>query len=86
MEPGEIKKVIIAIASIGGTPLPITPTIALTAVSNYERHGGPRKLHYFDAYHAATAQHNELPLITSDKYLIEHQKELGIQALDLRSL
>jgi predicted nucleic acid-binding protein len=86
VEPGEIKKVIIAIASIGGTPLPITPTIALTAVSNYERHGGPRRLHYFDAYHAATAHHNELPLITSDKYLIEHQKELGIQALDLRRL
>ena len=77
---------IIAIASIGGTPLPITPTIALTAVSIYEQHGGPRKLHYFDAYHVATAHHNELLLITSDRYLIEHQKELGIQTLDLRKL
>jgi len=86
VEYEEIKKVIIAIASIGGTPLTITPTIALTAVSMYEQHGGSRKLHYFDAYHAATAHHSELPLVTSDKYLIEHQKELGIQTLDLRKL
>jgi predicted nucleic acid-binding protein len=86
VETAEIKKTLLGIASIGGTPLIVTPTIALTALSTYERHGGLRKLHYFDSFHTATAHHNELPLVTSDKYIIEHQSELSITVFDLRSM
>jgi hypothetical protein len=64
---------------------PVTSAIAINALMIYDRHGGPRRLHYFDAFHVATAKINDLSMITSDKYIIEHQKELGIKAIDLRT-
>ena len=83
---GEVKATIRGIAAIPHTPLPVTPAIALTTLELYERHGGSRKLHYFDSYHVATATHHRLPLITSDKYIIANEGALGIRALDLRKL
>lgn len=86
MELSAIIEVLTAIASIPHTPLPITPSIAISALTIYMQHGGPRKLHYFDAFHVATARLNELPIITSDKYINEHQTNLGITTLKLRTL
>jgi predicted nucleic acid-binding protein len=86
MELGAVIQVLTAIASIPHTSLPITPSIAISALTTYMRHGGPRKLHYFDAFHVATARLNELPMITSDRYINEHQRNLGITAFDLRVL
>jgi predicted nucleic acid-binding protein len=82
----EITQVLTDIASIPHISLPVTPTIAISALKLYIRHGGQRKLHYFDAFHVATARIQELPIITSDKYIQEQQKDLGINAIDLRSL
>ncbi len=73
-------------ASIPHKVLPITPTIAIEALKIYRQHGGPRKLHYFDAFHVAGAKYYGLPLLTSDKYVINHSKELSIEAIDLRNL
>jgi len=86
MELGAIIEVLTAIASIPHTPLPITPSVIISALTTYMRHGGPRKLHYFDAFHVATARLNELPMITSDRYINEQQTNLGITALNLRTL
>ena len=48
------------------------------------KHGGPRKLHYFDSHHVATALRTHTPLITSNRYIIDNQTQLGITAIDLR--
>ena len=40
----------------------------------------------FDAYHVATAKIHSLPLITSDKYIIQNQEEIGLTVIDLRSM
>jgi len=82
----EITQVLTDIASIPHISLPVTPTIAISALRLYIRHGGQRKLHYFDAFHVATARIQELPIITSDEYIYEQQKELGINAIDLKNL
>lgn len=86
MEINSIIQILIAIASIPHTSLPITPQTAISALTLYMQHGGPRKLHYFDAFHVATAKHHELPIITSDNYINEHQKNLGITAYNLRKI
>lgn len=86
IELTEVMRVLIAIASIPHTPLVTTPAIAISALTLYMRHGGPRKLHYFDAFHVATARIQELPIITSDRYIHEHETDLGITAIDIREL
>jgi predicted nucleic acid-binding protein len=86
MAISEVMKVLLAIASIEHTSLPVTSTIAVNALMLYERHGGARRLHYFDSFHVATAKINDLPIITSDGYIIEHRNELGIQTIDLETL
>lgn len=86
MKLSDIMQVLIAIASIPHTPLPVTPAIAINALTLYMQHGGSRKLHYFDTFHVATARLHELPMITSDAYINEHQTNLGIKSIDLRKL
>lgn len=66
--------------------LPVTLDVAVTAVELYTKHGGSRKLHYFDAFHAATSQLERLPLLTSDKYMLEHSSQLGTKTIDARSI
>ena len=75
-----------AISKIPHKPLPLNPEIVVQALKYYMEHGGPRKLHYFDTYHVATAKHYNLPLLTSDKYVINHSAQLGIQTIDLRTV
>jgi len=82
----EVAQVILSIASIEHTPLPLTPAITYNALMLYKKYGGSRKLHYFDAYHVATAKIHDLPLITSDKYINTNQGELGLTAIDLRTI
>ncbi len=66
--------------------VPVTMDIAATAVDLYLRHGGSRRLHYFDSFHVATSQLERLPLLTSDKYILAHASQLGIKAFDVRKL
>lgn len=58
----------------------------MSALTLYMHHGGPRKIHYFDASHVATARLHERPIITSDTYVNEQQKKLGVTILDLKKL
>lgn len=85
----ELDKVLDFLSDMRAIPhesLPITIEIARTAIHTYLRHGGSRKLHYFDSFHVATAAQQELPLLTSDKYMIEHAAELGIEVINPRDL
>lgn len=66
--------------------LPMNVDIAATAMELYHDHGGSRKLHYFDSFHAATARIEKLPLLTSDKYMIDQADKLGIQVLNARMI
>lgn len=75
-----------SLSKIPHKPLPLNPEIVVQALKYYMKHGGPRKLHYFDTYHVATAKYYNLPLLTSDKYIINHSAQLGIQTIDLRTV
>ena len=86
MEIRDVIRVVLSIASIDHVSLPVTSAIAVNALMIYEKHGGTRRLHYFDAFHVATAQIHDLPMVTSDRYIVEHQRELGIKAIDLRGV
>ena len=66
--------------------LPVTTEISSNALKMYSEFGGRRRLHYFDAYHICTATANNLPLYTSDKYVINNSKRLGVSAVDVRTL
>jgi predicted nucleic acid-binding protein len=64
--------------------LPVTLELATSALDLYQKHGGPRKLHYFDSFHVATAQMERTPLLTSDRYILSHMDEMKIRAIDVR--
>jgi len=66
--------------------LPTTLDIAIEAMKLYSQYGGSRRLHYFDSFHVATAKLNELPFVTSDRYLLKNSTKLGIVSLDLRKI
>ena len=75
-----------AVSRIPHKPLPLNPEIVVQALEYYMKHGGSRRLHYFDSYHVATAKYYNLALLTSDRYIIEHSDELGVQVIDLRAI
>lgn len=64
--------------------LPTTIDVASEAMRLYSQYGGQRRLHYFDAFHVATAKLYELPLVTSDRYILQNSARLGLTSLDLR--
>lgn len=66
--------------------LPVTPEISSSALKIYSEFGGRRRLHYFDSFHVCTAVANNLPLYTSDKYVINNSKRLGVTTVDVRTL
>lgn len=72
--------------SIPHTALPLTAEIAEEALNLYASHGGRRKLSYFDSFHVASAKRYDLPMLTSDRYVIQHQSTLGIKTIDLFSI
>lgn len=81
-----VEEVLAGMAAIPHTPLPVTPEVALLALRLYRERGGPRRLHYFDSFHVATACLEEVPMITSDSYILRHASEFGIEVIDLRKL
>jgi predicted nucleic acid-binding protein len=64
--------------------LPTSVESAAEAMRLYSRYGGSRRLHYFDSFHVATAKLHELPLVTSDRFILENSDQLRIVAIDLR--
>jgi len=66
--------------------LATTVDVAEEAMRLYTEHGGSRKLHYFDSFHVATAKQYDLPLVTSDGYVLRNSDKLGIKAMDLRGI
>jgi predicted nucleic acid-binding protein len=66
--------------------LPMSVEAAVEAMRLYSRYGGSRRLHYFDSFHVATAKLHELPLITSDRFILQNSGQLGIVAIDLRKV
>ncbi len=64
--------------------LPVTLDVATSALDLYQKHGGSRKLHYFDSFHVATAQIERTPLLTSDRYILAHMNEMSVKAIDVR--
>jgi predicted nucleic acid-binding protein len=71
--------------SIPHVAVPLTAEIAEDALGLYISHGGRRRLSYFDCFHVASAKRYDIRLLTSDKYIIKHQSELGMSAADLSS-
>ncbi len=66
--------------------LPTTLDVAAEAMKLYAHYGGSRKLHYFDSFHVATAKVFDLPLVTSDRFVLQNSRRLGIAVLDLRKI
>jgi predicted nucleic acid-binding protein len=69
--------------AISNSSMPMSAEIAEDALSMYMKHGGRRKLSYFDSMHLATAKRYDLPFLTSDRYVITNAKTLGVTTLDL---
>ena len=61
--------------------LPTTQEIAAEAMLLYSKFGGPRKLLYFDEFHVATAKIYDLPLVTSDRFVLQNSCSLGITTI-----
>ena len=85
-KPNEIRKILLDLRAIPHEVVPTTLNIAILAMDLYSRYGGSRKLHYFDAFHVATASTLGEPLITSDKFILENSKNLGIKTVDLKEI
>ncbi len=66
--------------------LPVTVDLAGSAMELYLKHGGSRKLHYFDSFHVATAQSEKIPLLTSDKFILSQAEEMRITVFDVRRI
>jgi predicted nucleic acid-binding protein len=81
-----VIQVLTDIRKIPHETLPTSPEIAEQAMSLYSQFGGPRRLHYFDTFHVTTAKIFELPLITSDRFILQNSRSLGITTIDLRTL
>jgi len=69
--------------AISHSSMPISAEIAEDALSMYMKHGGRRRLSYFDSMHLATAKRYDLPFLTSDQYVIRNAKTLGARTFDL---
>ncbi len=70
-------------SSIRHTALPMSAEIAEKALSLYGKYGGRRRLSYFDAFHVATAVRYDLPLLTSDRFILQNAAPFGVAVRDL---
>jgi len=75
-----------AMRKIPHNPMLVTAELARDALQLYKAYGGPRRLHYFDSFHVATARKHQLPLVTSDEFIIEHKDKFSMKAIDLRKI
>lgn len=82
----DIESILLDLRAIPHEVVPTTLNIAIQAMNLYSRYGGSRRLHYFDAFHVATASTIGEPLITSDRFILENSKNLGIKTIDLREI
>lgn len=82
----ETDKLLEDIQSIPHETVPVTNRTAIVAMQLYAKHGGSRRLHYFDSFHVATASLMGMPLFTSDRYILENSSEMGIRSIDLKQL
>ena len=69
--------------SIPHLSLPMSAETAEKALEYYVTLGGRRRMSYFDSFHVATARRYDLPLLTSDRFIIENAKRFEIAAVDL---
>lgn len=81
-----VRRLLADTRSIPHETLPVTNETALMAMQLYSKHGGSRRLHYFDSFHVATASLTGIPLVTSDKYILENSPEMKIKSINLREL
>jgi len=82
----EVKKLLVDIEAIPHETLPLTLKTATLAMNLYAKYGGPRKLHYFDAFHVATSIIQQKPLLTSDQFILENSQAMGLQTINLRTI
>jgi predicted nucleic acid-binding protein len=66
--------------------LPTSIEAAVEAMRLYSRYGGAKRLHYFDSFHVAAAKLHELPLVTSDRFILQNSRRLQVTAIDLRKI
>ncbi len=69
--------------SISHVALPMSAEVAEDALDMYIRHGGRRRLSYFDSFHVATSKRYALPFLTSDKYILRNASKLAVDVMDL---
>jgi predicted nucleic acid-binding protein len=69
--------------SIPHVAMPMSAEVAEDALALYIEHGGRRRLSYFDSFHVACARRYDLALLTSDGWIIENRKALGLAVKDL---
>ena len=82
----QILRILEDLAAIKHKCIRSTLDISISALRYYTQYGGPRKLHFFDAFHVATARKYEFPLVTSDKFILQHEKKMKIETIDLESI
>ncbi|MGC8849304.1 MAG: type II toxin-antitoxin system VapC family toxin [Candidatus Bathyarchaeia archaeon] len=82
----ELRSILLDLQAIPHEVVPTTLNIAILAMDLYSKYGGSRRLHYFDAFHVATAAAMDEPLITSDRFILENSGNLGVKAIDLSNI
>jgi len=82
----DVKNILLDLRAIPHEVVPTTLDIAVLSMDLYSRYGGTRRLHYFDSFHVATASTVGEPFITSDDFILENAKNLGIKTIDLREI
>jgi len=82
----EIRNILLDLRAIPYEAVPTTLNIAILAMNLYSEYGGSRRLHYFDSFHVAVASTIAESLITSDKFILENTKNLGIKTIDLKEI
>jgi predicted nucleic acid-binding protein len=68
--------------SIPHVAMPMSAEVAEDALALYIEHGGRRGLSYFDSFHVASARRYHLTLLTSDGWIIDNRKALGLAVKD----
>jgi len=81
----DVERVLSDLRAVPHQVVPISLEIVVSALDLYSRFGGPRRLHYFDSFHVATASSVHLPLVTSDAFILENAAALLVEAIDLRN-
>ena len=85
-ELGAVAELLQDLRKLPHETLPTTLDVASEAVAIYTRFGGSRRLHYFDSFHVATAKLYELPIVTSDRFILQNSDRIEVSAFDLRKI